>query len=153
MPSLEELYGITSKPSANTSEKNINLNEKFAKIFSNLNKKHKNFFISTLKIDNKISAACFSIRFNKIFYYFIPVILSKEYEKYKIGKILILDLIKWCLKKDIEVFDFGLGAEKYKKHFSNLNLDLFRCYYYKNLKGFFLFILLKTISFFGFKKF
>ena len=28
MPSLEELYGITSKPSANTSEKNINLNEK-----------------------------------------------------------------------------------------------------------------------------
>jgi len=134
-------------------KKNINLNKKFAKIFANLNKKSENFFISTLKIDNKISAACFSIRFNKIFYYFIPVILSKEYEKYKIGKILILDLIQWCLKKDIEIFDFGLGAEKYKKYFSNLNLDLFRCYYYKNLKGFFLFIFLKTISFFGFKKF
>ena len=54
------------------------------------------------------------------------MVLTKKFEKFKIGKILILDLIEWSIKKRIKVFDFGLGAEKYKKHFSNSNLDLFR---------------------------
>ena len=132
----------------------INLDIRLSKVFNNLSKKYyKNFFISSLRVENEIVAACFSIKYQGIFYYFIPVIFSRKFEKYKIGKILILDLIDWCIKKDIKIFDFGLGAEKYKKHFSNSSLGLFRYYYFKNIKGFMLFILLKIISFLGIKQF
>tara|TARA_A100001011_G_C14298451_1_gene839588 strand:- start:275 stop:1333 length:1059 start_codon:yes stop_codon:yes gene_type:complete len=131
----------------------INLDKNFFKIFVNLNNKNKNFFISTLKINNEITAACFSINFKDVFYYFIPVVLSKKFEKYKIGKILILDLIDWSLRKKIKTFDFGLGAEKYKRHFSNSTLDLFRYYYYKSLKGFILYLIIKLISLIGIRQF
>ena len=132
---------------------NINLNKQYSKIFDNLNNKNKFFFISTFKIDNEIIAACFNIHFQDVFYYFIPVVLSKKFEKFKIGKILILDLIEWCIKQRIRIFDFGLGAERYKKHFSNLNLDLFRYCYFKSFKGLILYIILKTISITGFRQF
>ena len=132
---------------------NVNLDKNFSRIFVNLNNKNKFFFISTLKINNEIVAACFSINFNGVFYYFIPVVLSKKFEKYKIGKILILNLIDWSFKKKIKTFDFGLGAEKYKKHLSNSTLDLFRYYHYKNFKGFILYLILKFISLIGFRQF
>ena len=122
---------------------NINLNKQYSKIFDNLNNKNKFFFISNLKIDNEIIAACFNIHFQDIFYYFIPVFLTKKFEKFKIEKILNLNLIEFFIKKRIKVFDFGLGAEKYKKHFSNSNLDLFRYCYFKVFKGLIFYIILK----------
>lgn len=132
---------------------NINLNKQYSKIFNNLNKKNKFFFISTLKIDNEIIAACFNIHFQDVFYYFIPLVLTKKFEKFKIGKILILYLIEWSIKKRIKVFDFGLGEEKYKKHFSNSNSNLFRHCDFKSFKGLIFYIILKTVSITGFRQF
>ena len=150
---LERLIETKIKTFLNR-KKRINLDIKFANVFKNLSKKNsKTFFVSTLKVNGEIIAACFSIYFKDVFYYFIPVIFSRKFDKYKIGKILILDLIDWCIKKNFKIFDFGLGAEKYKKYFSNSSLDLFRYFYFNSFKGFILYLFLKVVSRLGIKQF
>lgn len=127
-------------------KKKSNLNFKIINLYNNLYKKDKNkFLIATFKINSEIVSACFCIKFNDIIYYYMPIILSKKYESFKIGKILLLEIINWCIKMNISKLDFGLGAEKYKKYFSNFDLDLFRFYNFKSLKGFIVFLFLKII--------
>ena len=144
---LEDIIKNKIKQLENKKEK-YNLDKNFIEIYNNLNKfNNKNFLIAKLKVDKKIVSACFGIFFKDVFYYYIPIILSNNYNNYKIGKILILQIINWCILKKVKVFDFGLGDEKYKKYFSNYSISLHRYYYYKNLKGYFLFVLLKMIFF------
>lgn len=127
-------------------KKKGNLNFKIINLYNNLNKKDKNkFLIATFKINAEIVSACLCIRFNNIIYYYMPIILSKKYESFKIGKILLLEIINWCTKMNISKLDFGLGAERYKKYFSNFDLELFRFYNFKSLKGFIIFLFLKII--------
>ena len=150
---LEKLIETKIKTILNKKER-INLDINFSNIFNSLSKKYsKTFFVSTLKVDGEIISACFCIYFQDTFYYLIPVIFSKKFEKYKIGKILILELIDWCTKKKIKTFDFGLGSEKYKKYFSNFSLDLFRYVYFNSFKGFIFYLFLKVISRLGIKQF
>ena len=123
-----------------------NLDVKIINLYNNLNKKDENkFLMATFIINKEIISVCFCIRFSNNLYYYMPIILSKKYEKYKVGKILLLEIINWCIRTNISKFDFGLGAEKYKKYFSNINLDLFRFYDFRSLKGFIVFLFLKII--------
>ena len=62
---------------------------------------------------------CFGFLYANTFYYYIPTVLPNSFNNYKPGKILIIQLIEWCIKNNIKKFDFGLGNEKYKKYFSN----------------------------------
>ena len=72
-----------------------------------------------LKINDKVVSRCFGIIFKEVFYYHIPTIYLSEFDRFKPGKILIIEIIKWCINNNIKRFDFGLGNEKYKKYFSN----------------------------------
>ena len=123
-----------------------NLDSKIINLYKNLNKKDENkFLMATFKIKNEIVSACFCIKFNNTIYYYMPIILSNKYANYKIGKILLLEIINWCSEMNISQFDFGLGAEKYKKYFSNVSFELFRLYNFRSLKGFLIFLFLKII--------
>ena len=130
-------------------KKKHNLNIDFIDIYEKLNNlNNHNFIIAKLRVDNKIVSACFGIVYKNIFYYFIPILLTNNYSNFKIGKILLLKLIDWSISRKIKVFDFGLGAEKYKKYFSNSSTILHRYIDFKNFKGFFLFIFLRIIFYF-----
>ena len=130
-------------------KKKHNLNIDFIDIYEKLNNlNNHNFIIAKLQVDNKIVSACFGIVYKNIFYYFIPILLTNNYSNFKIGKILLLKIIDWCISRKIKVFDFGLGAEKYKKYFSNSSTILHRYIDFKNFKGFFLFIFLRIIFYF-----
>ncbi len=125
-----------------------NLDLKFIKVYENLIKKDKGkYFLFKIKVNNKIISSCFAIIFENTFYYYIPMLISNEYNNFKPGKILIIKLIKWCFENKIKIFDFGLGEENYKKHFSNYSLNIHKYIYYRNLKGYFLFLILKLLFF------
>lgn len=79
----------------------------------------KNFYLAKLMVNNELLSACLLIVHNETLYYYLPVILSDKYNKLKPGKILIYLIIKWAILKNIKYFDFGLGEESYKRHFSN----------------------------------
>lgn len=131
-------------------KKNINnkLDDNFKKIFENLIKLKKvNFYIISLMSEKKAISSCFGFVYENAFYYYIPTVLSNSFDNYKPGKILILQIIQWCIKNNIKKFDFGLGSEKYKKDFSNKEISLHRYIKFYTLKGslayFFMLIFLK----------
>ena len=115
-----------------------NLNTEFIDIYENLiNLKKNKFFLMNLYVDNKIISSCFGILYKNIFYYFVPMLNSNDYNNFKPGKILILKIIEWSISKKINIFDFGLGNERYKKDFSNTNISLHRYLNYRTLRGYF----------------
>jgi CelD/BcsL family acetyltransferase involved in cellulose biosynthesis len=131
-------------------KKNIRarLNSNFINIFENLiNTKKIQFYLHSLKLEDNEIAKCFGFVYENTFYYYIPVTFSTSMDNFKPGKILITQIIKWCIKKNIKNFDFGLGSEKYKKYFSNKVISLHRYLSFFTIKGFFaylfIFMLLK----------
>ena len=127
------------------------LNNQFIEIFENLIKlKMTKFLLVSLKTEDKSLAKCFCFIYKNIFYYYIPLMSCSHFEKFKPGKILIIELIKWCIKNNIKKFDFGLGSEKYKKYFSNKEFLLHRHLNYLSLRGLFVYLLISI--FFKIKK-
>lgn len=120
----------------NEKNKKNKLNENFRKIFDNLIKsKQINFYLISLINNNEPLARCFGFKYKNTFYYYIPTVLPNSFNNYKPGKILILELIQWCIKNKIAKFDFGLGSEKYKKYFSNTEISLHRYYNFYTFRG------------------
>ena len=131
-------------------KKNIKhiLNEKFIDYFVELKKRNQEIFnLSVLEIDKEIIAANLGLVHQNTFYYYMPTIFSEKYKKYSPGKILIYNLIQWCIKNKIKIFDFGLGDEDYKKYWSNNKTNLFRHFDYRGFKGLVLLLFLKIYIF------
>lgn len=129
-------------------KKNIpnKLSSQFKKIFKNLIKSKKiNFYSISLMANGQAISKCFGFVYLNTYYYYIPTILPNSFSSYKPGKILIIEIIQWCIKNKIKKFDFGLGSEKYKKHFSNKELNLHRYINFYSLKGSIAFILILLI--------
>ena len=124
------------------------LNNEFVEIFEYLiNLKKNRFILASLKINNEIISTCFGIILNNIFYYYMPMIISNNFNNYKPGKILTLKIVDWCAKNKIQYFDFGLGDEKYKENFSNKLITIHRYITYKSLLGKILFYVMKIVFF------
>ena len=114
---------------------------KFIDLYNELNQEKNIRFVNMhLKINDKTVSSCLGIIFNEVFYYFIPTIYLSEFDRFKPGKILILEIIKWCINNNIKRFDFGLGNENYKKHFSNKEIYSSKYLSFHSLKGFILYL-------------
>lgn len=112
------------------------LDNNFKRVFENLiHMKKIKFYLISLVSEDKALSRCFGFIYDNTFYYYMPILLSNSFFNYKPGKILILQLIKWCIKNDIKKFDFGLGDEKYKKYFSNKEISLHRYFKAFSFKG------------------
>lgn len=125
------------------------LDNNFKMVFKNLIQLKKiKFYLISLIFEDKALSRCFGFVYDNTFYYYIPTVLPNSFANYKPGKILILQLIQWCINNNISKFDFGLGNEKYKKYFSNKEISLHRYIKFYTLKGsfayFFILIILKV---------
>ena len=69
--------------------------------------------ISTLKVNNRRISFVFALRYNGVFYYWIPT-FNPEYSKYSPGKVHIRYLIEKSFKESDREFDFLIGDEPYK---------------------------------------
>jgi CelD/BcsL family acetyltransferase involved in cellulose biosynthesis len=103
----------------------------------------KKLMAGLIQVDGKTIAASIGIIENKRFYYLVPVIFTEEFNSFSPGKILINYLINWTIKNDLEVFDFGIGEETYKKYWSNYSTKIFRHLDYRGVKGFLIFLIIK----------
>ena len=147
---LLDFKSIIDEKEKQLMEKNVNnkFDDCFKKIFQNLiDSKKIKFYLISLKVEKNVLSRCFGFLYANTFYYYIPTVLPNSFNNYKPGKILIIQLIEWCIKNKIKRFDFGLGNERYKKYFSNKEVSLHRYIRSCSLKGsvayFFLIILLK----------
>jgi len=139
------------KTKIDTLNKKNKLNSFFIDVFENLITLNKIRFLSMeIKVNEQVMSKCFSFIYKNIFYYYIPTIYSKDFNNYKPGKVLIIEIIKWCILNNIKKFDFGLGEENYKKHFSNKVIYMHRYLKFITLKGIILYSIIKIVL--SFKK-
>jgi CelD/BcsL family acetyltransferase involved in cellulose biosynthesis len=97
--------------------------------------------LSKLLINNAEVAGHWGIVYKKRFYYLLPSVFESDFLKYSPGKVLINELINWAKKNNIDIFDFAIGDESYKKESSNKSLDLYRYCDFKNVRGYFFFLI------------
>lgn len=132
-------------------KKKYHLDINFFNLFKELIKKDKeNFCLAKFSIDKKLVSACLLINFKNDVYYYMPVLMSDEYNKFKPGKILLSNIIQWAITKKKKFLDLGLGEEHYKKHFSNNNSFVQKYLSYFSFKGKIIFFILKFIIFLGY---
>jgi len=80
-----------------------------------------------LMIGDRILAMHLGYRYRNRFYYNLPA-FNTEYQKYSVGRILTLELIKSAYAEGFEYFDFMAGDEAYKGDFANHSVPLYRMY-------------------------
>ena len=81
--------------------------------------------VSAIKVDKNYISTHFGFFDDKIFYYLMPSFDNVKYGSFSGGNILLENLINFTQSKNIEVFDFTIGNENYKKKWTNETNDLF----------------------------
>ena len=121
-------------------------NEKDINFYKNFEKyKEKQFVtqVSGLKLNGEFIATHWGVVSKKCYYYLVPSMAEGEVKKFSPGKLLLSLLIRWSISKKIELFDFGLGEEIYKKSWSNKTSNIYNYIKLNRLKGIFFYIVLK----------
>ena len=115
----------------------------FYKNFENY--KNDDYFtqVSAIKLNNNFVAMHWGIISKNNYYYLLPSMKSGDVKKLSPGKLLLSLLIRRAISKKLNLFDFGLGEEIYKKKWSNNSIDIFNYLKIRNFKGIFFYILIK----------
>jgi len=98
--------------------------------------------ISALMLGDHIISTHYGVVGKNRFYYQLPA-FDLKYGKYSPGKIHLTELIKWSCAQRIEVFDFTVGDEGYKKIWCDQETKLYNCFYIKNIRGLSFYLLIK----------
>jgi len=81
--------------------------------------------ISAIKVDKSYISTHFGFFNYKTFYYLMPSFDNIKFGSFSGGNILLENLINFTQSKYIQVFDFTIGNESYKRKWTNETNDLF----------------------------
>ena len=90
---------------------------------------------SALTVNNITISTHVGIIGKSCFYYLMPANDNDAWKRYSSGRLLLEFLMERSFKSGIEVFDFTVGAEQYKKQWCNEELKLFEYSYPINIMG------------------
>ncbi|MBI3773307.1 MAG: GNAT family N-acetyltransferase [Gammaproteobacteria bacterium] len=80
---------------------------------------------SVLRSSEEIAATHWGAIFRDRFYYLMPTITNGKLGVYSPGRLLLENLVEWCINNNIKVFDFTIGGEEYKRDWCNSEMPLF----------------------------
>jgi len=84
-----------------------------------------NIHISAIKLGKKYISTHLGFFDDKTYYYLMPSFDSINFKLYSGGNILLENLIQFAQSKNLDVFDFTIGNESYKKKWTNQTTELF----------------------------
>lgn len=87
--------------------------------------------ISLLQVNGTAVSFVFALKYDRIFYYWVPAI-NPEYRKYSIGKLHIIKLIERCFQENYREFDFMIGDEPYKLRWAKSTRKNYEIKIYRN---------------------
>ena len=99
--------------------------------------------VSSLILNGELIAIHWGVIYKKRFYYLLLSMKEGNFRRYSPGRLLISFLIRWSITKKLQIFDFTLGDEEYKKNWSNNQKSLFSLIQLNSFNGFFLYLLIK----------
>lgn len=141
---LEKL--IKQKKEKLIKNKTIPLDEKDLNFYKNFEKfKNKQYStqVSAIKLNGEFVAMHWGLVSKNYFYYLLPSMKDSDVKKLSPGKLLLSLLIRWSISKKINLFDFGLGEESYKKNWSNKTLKISNHLKLKKFRGIIFYTILK----------
>ena len=72
---------------------------------------------------------------------------SNQWNKYSTGRLLQEKLLEWSINEGIKEFDFTIGAESYKKIWSNNSMKIFKMIELTRVYGLLYYVILLTTFF------
>ena len=80
---------------------------------------------SVLKIGDEILSTHWGAIYRDRFYFLIPTYESGKWRAFSPGRILLENLVEWCIQNGLKIFDFTIGGEEYKKDWCDSEMPLF----------------------------
>lgn len=91
--------------------------------------------LATLKLDDEIIALHWGALYKKKFYWIIPSFKVGRWNFYSPGRLLLYELIEWCISNGCSQFDFTIGGEEYKREWCNSQMKIYQLLKAKSWKG------------------
>lgn len=82
--------------------------------------------VSALKLDDEIIATHWGLVFRGRLYYVMATFAGGPWSKYSPGRLMLEELFQWCFGRGIEVLDFTIGDEPFKRTWSNETHRLYK---------------------------
>ena len=106
-----------------------------------------NIHLSSLSLNGEVLATHLGVVYGKRFYYLMPTFSTGKYEKYSPGRLLLECLVQNSIEEKLEIYDFTVGSESYKKKWCDNEMNIYNYQSYSTLKGFLFIVALKAILF------
>ena len=100
--------------------------------------------LCALKQNERLLATHWGTVYKNRFYFFMPTYARGELARYAPGNLLMQHMFDWCLSNGVQIFDFTVGDEPYKKLWCDEKLNLFNSFDGTTFLGSFYIWLLKT---------
>jgi len=86
-------------------------------------------------VNGEIAAAFFGLNHNATHCYLLGGFMAEKYDRYSIGTLTMMALIKGRIEHGFSTFDFALGDESYKERFGPETIGIHNTVYAKTLIG------------------
>lgn len=107
----------------------------FYKILSNTAFQTGSVHISCLRLNGQTLATHWGLVFKRRFYYLMPGYQAGEWTRYSVGRLLLENIVEWCISEQISVFDLTVGDESFKFDWADHSLALYEHLDCRSLKG------------------
>jgi CelD/BcsL family acetyltransferase involved in cellulose biosynthesis len=91
--------------------------------------------VAGLFVDKAPVTTHWGMVFGGRFYYYMPSIATGDWRRYSPGRLLLFHLFEWCFDNGVDVFDFTIGDERYKKDWCDEEMPLFEYFETRSFKG------------------
>jgi CelD/BcsL family acetyltransferase involved in cellulose biosynthesis len=90
--------------------------------------------ISRLRVGKEVVAVHVGAVNGSRFYYLLPG-YDVRWSRYSVGRLLLQELVRWCILERLATFDMTVGREHYKRFWTDTLLPLHSCRYGVTSKG------------------
>lgn len=88
-----------------------------------------------LYVGDEIVATHWGAILGNRYYFLMPTYAGGDWKRYSVGRVLLEELMQWCFAQELDVFDFSLGGEQYKKEWCDQMMPLYEVLDAKTLPG------------------
>jgi len=120
----------------------------FYKGLYNALNKSLNIHLSSLTFNDEVLATHLGVVYAKRFYYLMPTFSTGKFEKYSPGRLLLEYLVNKSIEEKLEIYDFTVGSEAYKKKWCDHEMNIYNHKSYSTVRGFLFLLISNTILFF-----
>jgi CelD/BcsL family acetyltransferase involved in cellulose biosynthesis len=91
--------------------------------------------MSRLRVGDTVVATHFGVIHGSRYYGLVPGYEAGAWARYSVGRLLNMQILKWCIQERLETFDLCSGDEEYKRIWTDTRLPIYVCHYGVTAKG------------------